>query len=112
MKKWFDYMASFPGVTLSPHFEKDSFRVNKKIWATWDDKNQRLCVKLKAEEQDVFCSMSGEKVYAVPNAWGKQGWTFVEPLSLDKHFLTDILHESFKTVASPKLWNQIPVPPF
>ena len=30
---------SFPEATEEPHFEKTSFRVKKKIFATYDDKN-------------------------------------------------------------------------
>jgi predicted DNA-binding protein (MmcQ/YjbR family) len=37
---------SFPETTEEPHFEKTSFRVKKKIFATYDGKNKTACVKL------------------------------------------------------------------
>ena len=44
---------SFPEVTEEPHFEKISFRVKKKIFATYDDKNKRTCIKLSETDQNV-----------------------------------------------------------
>ena len=35
---------SFPGTEESPHFEKTSFRVKKKIWATLDEAKQLACL--------------------------------------------------------------------
>mgnify|MGYP003577946137 CR=1 FL=1 len=32
---------SFPNATEEPHFEKTSFRINKKIFATFDEKKKR-----------------------------------------------------------------------
>ncbi len=32
---------SFPETTEEPHFEKTSFRIKKKIFATFDEKNNR-----------------------------------------------------------------------
>ena len=45
---------SFPGTNEQPHFEKTSFRIGKKIFATLDEKNNRACLKLSEIDQDVF----------------------------------------------------------
>jgi hypothetical protein len=37
---------SFPEATEEPHFEKSSFRIRKKIFATFDEKNNRAVLKL------------------------------------------------------------------
>jgi predicted DNA-binding protein (MmcQ/YjbR family) len=37
---------SFPEETEEPHFEKTSFSVKKKIFASYDEINNRACVKL------------------------------------------------------------------
>ena len=47
---------SFPGTEESPHFEKTSFRVKKKIWPTLDEAKQLACFKLSPIDQSVFCS--------------------------------------------------------
>ena len=45
---------SFPEATEQPHFEKTSFRVGKKIFATLDVKKNQACIKLSQLDQDVF----------------------------------------------------------
>ena len=47
---------SFPEATEEPHFEKTSFRVNKKIFATYDNTKHQACIKLSEIDQDVFSS--------------------------------------------------------
>ena len=37
---------SFENATEEPHFEKTSFRINKKIFATLDIKNEKVVLKL------------------------------------------------------------------
>ena len=54
---------SFPEVTEEPHFEKTSFRVKKKVFATFDDKNKRTCIKLSDIDQDVFSSSDNNTIY-------------------------------------------------
>jgi predicted DNA-binding protein (MmcQ/YjbR family) len=69
---------AFPGAAEELHFEKTSFRVKKKIFATYDDKNKRACIKLSEIDQDVFSSADRTIIYPVDNKWGKQGWTLIE----------------------------------
>ena len=57
-----------------PHFEKLSFRMNKKIFATFDTNLHRACIKLNNIEQNIYSSMDTASIYPVPNKWGKQGW--------------------------------------
>src|SRR5258705_10120361 len=69
---------SFPGAIELPHFEKTSFRVNKKIFATLDIKNTRACLILSETDQSVFSAYDKSVIYPVPNKWGTKGATFVE----------------------------------
>lgn len=62
---------SFPDASEEPHFEKTSFRVKKKIFATFDEKNNRAVLKLNEIDQSVFCASSEMIFYPVPNKWGK-----------------------------------------
>ena len=41
----FTLARSFPNVTKEPHFDKTSFRVKKKIFATYDAKANTACVR-------------------------------------------------------------------
>lgn len=98
---------SFPEATEEPHFEKTSFRVKKKIFATYDDKNKRSCIKLSEIDQDVFSLTDRTMIYPVPNKWGKQGWTFIELKKVHKDVFADALTTAYCEVAPEKLANQI-----
>ena len=59
-------ILDFPEITVEPHFEKISFRVKNKIIATYDEKNNRVTVKLSECEQDNFSSLDSQ-IYPVDN---------------------------------------------
>ncbi len=99
--------ASFPGTEEMPHFEKTSFRVNKKIFATLNEKESRATVKLSESDQYVFCLNDKSMIYPVPNKWGLQGWTNIDLTKVSKRLLEQIIRTSYNEVASrPK--KQIP----
>jgi predicted DNA-binding protein (MmcQ/YjbR family) len=93
---------SFPNATEEPHFEKTSFRVNKKIFATFDEKNNRAVLKLNEIDQSVFCASSEMIFYPIPNKWGKQGWTIVELSKVRPEMFEDALIRSYENVISKK----------
>ena len=61
-----------------PHFDRASFRVNKKIFATLVEKENLAVLMLSLTHQSVFCAYDITKMYPVPNKWGKKGATIVE----------------------------------
>lgn len=86
-----------------PHFEKSSFRVRKKIYATLDIAENTAVLKLSPEQQSEFCDLDGLIVYPVKGKWGEKGWT---KISLDKvhtGLLTDALRAAYKNVAPKTL---------
>lgn len=93
---------SFPNVTEEPHFEKTSFRINKKIFATFDEKNNNAILKLNEIDQSVFCASSEMIFYPVPNKWGKQGWTIVELSKVRPEMFEDALILSYQNVVAKK----------
>lgn len=94
---------SFPETKEEPHFEKISFRVKKKIFATYDYKQKRVTVKLSEIDQDVFSSANKAAIYPVENKWGKQGWTVIEMASIKEDLFIDALITSYCEVAPKKL---------
>ncbi len=98
---------SFPEVTEEPHFEKISFRVKKKIFATYDEVNNRACIKLSEIDQDVFSSIDKTIIFPVDNKWGKQGWTLIEMKNVQKSIFVDALKTAYCEVAPTKLADQI-----
>ena len=93
---------NFPEITIEPHFEKISFRIKKKIFATYDEKHNRVTVKLSEIDQDNFSSLSAG-IYPVNNKWGKQGWTFIELSQVNPDLLKKVLTAGYCEVAPKKL---------
>lgn len=94
---------AFPEATEEPHFEKTSFRVKKKIFATYDKATNRACVKLTEADQYAFGLAAMGVVYPIANKWGKQGWTFVEMKKISASLFKEILITSYCTVAPSAL---------
>jgi hypothetical protein len=88
----------FPGTSELPHFEKTSFRVGKKIFATLSPQHSRACVKLSPADQSVFCLIDKEMIYPVPNKWGLQGWTNINLQKITTPILRDIMNTAFSTL--------------
>jgi len=89
-------------VVEQPHFEKASFRVNKKIFATLSESQQTVVIKLSEKEQSVFCAFDPLVIYPVPNKWGKQGWTTINLNTIQPAMLKDALTVAYKEVAEKK----------
>lgn len=101
---------SFPETSEQPHFEKTSFRVSKKIFASYDSVNNSACIKLSEINQDVFSSYNKEIIFAVPNKWGKQGWTFIDLKRIPKAIFVDALTTAYNELGTKKLPKKIKHP--
>jgi hypothetical protein len=86
-----------------PHFERVSFRVNKKIFATMAEKENIAVVMLSPEDQSVFCAYDKTKMYPVPNKWGKKGATIVVLKKVRKDIFKDALITAYCRVAPKTL---------
>lgn len=98
---------SFPESTEEPHFEKVSFRVKKKIFATWDKKKNLACLKLSEKDQHVFSLADGTFIYPVENKWGKQGWTLIDLTRVHPDLFLDALTTAYCEVAPKHLANLV-----
>lgn len=94
---------SFPEATEEPHFKKTSFRVKKKIFATYDEVKKRACIKLSEIDQNVFSVADKTIIFPVDNKWGKQGWTLIEMRKVKKELFIDALTTAYCEVAPKKL---------
>lgn len=105
----FDFMRtvalSFPETSEEPHFKKSSFRVKKKIFATYDENEHKACLKLSAIDQNVFASADSTSIYPVGNKWGKEGWTIFELTKVNADLFIDALTTAYCGVA-PKTQSQ------
>lgn len=94
---------SLPETSEQAHAEKLSFKVGKKIFATYNEKENRVCVKLSEIDQDVFSSFDTSVIYPVPNKWGKRGWTLINLHKVPEETLVDALAMAYCEVAPEKL---------
>lgn len=94
---------SFPGGIELPHFEKRSFRLNKKIFATLDEKKSIAMVRFSLIDQSVFCDMNKGIIYPVPGGWGKQGATYINLKDVKIKVLKDALKCAYELVAKKKV---------
>lgn len=92
-------VLKFDHVEEVPHFEKPSFRIRKKIFATLDVKHHRVCLKMTEVDQDLYTLAGQGSVYPVPNAWGKQGWTYFELTKVRKKLLGEALSAAYLHVS-------------
>ncbi|TNE74537.1 MmcQ/YjbR family DNA-binding protein [bacterium] len=94
---------SLPESTEEPHFDKTSFRVRKKIFATYDAHNHKASVKFSEINQDLFCAEPNGAIYPVPNKWGLLGWTILDLNVLETKVFEQALKTAFCDVAPKKL---------
>ena len=87
---------SFTHATEQPHFELTSFRINNKIFASLNIKNQVACLMLTPIDQSVFVVLDKSIIYPVPNKWGKMGATYFELKKVRKGMLKDALTLAFQ----------------
>ena len=93
---------SFPLANEQAHFEKISFRIGKKIFATYDLKKNQASLKLNEIDQSVFSAFDEGTIFPVPNKWGKQGWTIVEISNVRPEMFEDALIRSYQNVIGKK----------
>ena len=62
------------GTSEAPHFDRAAFKV-KRIYVTLAADGKSANLKLTPDEQEFKCLLAPEAFAAIPNAWGRQGWT-------------------------------------
>jgi len=67
---------SLEGTSEATHFDRTAFKVAR-IYATLAANGRTVNLKLAPDEQEFKCLLAPDAFAAVPNVWGKQGWTTV-----------------------------------
>jgi hypothetical protein len=93
---------SLPGTVEQPHFEKTSFRVNKKIFATLAGEKSIAMLTLSLIDQSVFCAFGKTIIYPVPGAWGTKGCTYFDLKKIKKAMLKDALACAYQNIIAKK----------
>ncbi|MFA6470240.1 MAG: MmcQ/YjbR family DNA-binding protein [Bacteroidota bacterium] len=93
---------AFPDAVEMPHFEKRSFRVKKKIFATLNERERSAVVKLSKVDQSAFCSFDALVISPAPGLWGGHGWTTINLKLVRSSTLKDALTTAYNTVVKNK----------
>jgi lipopolysaccharide biosynthesis glycosyltransferase len=104
--KFSQWALAFPETDTAPHFEMISYRVNKKIFATLNLKEKRCTLHFDRENQDIFTTLGKGKIYPVPNAWGRLGWTTIELKEIKGELLQDALLIAWR-ITAPKKFKKL-----
>lgn len=93
---------SLPGVCELPHFDRASFRVGKRIFATLSEKENRAMLKLSLVSQSVYCSYDPGIFFPVPGGWGKKGATYVDLASLKAGIGKEAIKTAYNELTQPQ----------
>ncbi len=94
---------SLPEAEEQPHFDKPSFRVRGKIFATLSAPDARVTLKLSPADQMALTTLNGEAIRAVEGYWGRSGWTEVKLDRTRAEELKGLLLQSWRQVAPKRL---------
>lgn len=86
-------------VIEQPHFDKSSFRIKKKIFATLDCSKKSASLKLSVLDQSFYCQIRPTFSTFATGTWGRQGWTEIDLKKVPKKTLTEILKKAYLNVA-------------
>ncbi len=87
---------SLEGTGEQPHFDRTAFTVKKKIFATLSEKQKTLNLKFTPQVQFIFCPPQSDVIFAIPNGWGRQGWTTINLDKANKKLVKSALEEAYK----------------
>ena len=87
---------SLEGTGEQSHFERTAFTVKKKIFATLSVKDKTLNVKFTPHVQFIFCPPQSDVIFAIPNGWGRQGWTTINLDKANRKLVKSALEEAYK----------------
>ncbi len=101
------HALAFPEVTEEPHFEKTSFRIRKKIFATMSLDTAEVVLKLSPLEQRVICDNGNGAFNPVMGSWGEKGWTAVNLKKGERRLILDAMACAYGLVAPKSLANVV-----
>ncbi len=86
---------SLAGTCEAAHFDRRAFKVAR-IYATLAADGRTANLKLAVDQQALKCVTAPDAFAAVPNAWGRQGWTTITLARLDQSELRAALELAWR----------------
>lgn len=93
---------SLPLAEEHPHFDRASFRVKGKIFATLPPGGEEVVLKLPPEIKESLKQSDPAAIRALPGRWDKGGWTLIAIRSMDDEKLADLIRLAWRQVAPKK----------
>lgn len=94
---------SLPEAVEQPHFEKTSFRVRGKIFATLTPDGEQLMVRLPVEIKEMLRQSDPDAILPLPGAWDRGGSTLIAIRSMEAAKLADLIRLAWRQVAPKTL---------
>lgn len=94
-----NWALALPGATEAPHFNRPSFRVRKKIFATLWAEERRAMLQLPPVVQAVYCAADPSAFSPVPGTWGVRGATFVDLRRVGRTLFREALETAHRAAA-------------
>lgn len=89
-----------PDTVAAPHFDRTAVKVAKgRIFATLSADGHDMNVKLTPDEQPIYVDSAPDLVSAIPNAWGRQGWTQLKLGAADRPLVEALLTAAWRGAA-------------
>lgn len=89
------------GTTEAPHFERAAFKVAR-IYVTLAADGKTANFGFTPDEQELKCQVAPEAFTALPNAWGRKGWTSAKLSALSTADLKSALETAWAHAVSKK----------
>ncbi len=98
---------SLPEAGEQPHFERTSFRVRGKIFATLPPDGDLVVLKLPVEIKESLVQSDPEAVIPLPGGWDRGGWTQIAIGGMETAKLADLIRLAWAQVAPKSLtWGR------
>lgn len=94
---------SLPLAEEQPHFDRASFRVKGKIFATLPPGGEEVVLKLLPEIKESLRQSDPDAIMALPGGWDRGGWTLIAIAGMDDEKLADLIRLAWRQVAPKKL---------
>jgi hypothetical protein len=86
---------SLAGTSEAPHFDRRAFKVAR-TYATLAADGLSANLKFAPDEQALKCTVAPDAFMAIPNAWGRQGWTTAKLSALNTEELRHALEMAWR----------------
>ena len=94
---------SLPLAEEHPHFDRASFRVKGKIFATLPPCGEQVVLKLLPEIKESLRQSDPDAIIPLPGGWDRGGWTLIAIARMDSEMLADLIRLAWRQVAPKEL---------